>query len=60
MELIKHGKKELELHKFVTQASVCAGESFALDTQKLAQMNERVEEMDRVEIVELDPTTFKY
>ena len=60
MELIKHGKKEQELHKFVTQATVCAGDSFAIDSQTLEQMNQRIEEMDRVEIVELDPSTFKY
>lgn len=59
-ELIKQGKKERELHNFVTQAAVCAGPQFSLDTQMLESMNQRVEEMDRVEIVELEPSTFKY
>lgn len=40
--------------------AVCAGPEFELSTDLLAETNERVEEMDRVEVIELDQSTFKY
>ena len=38
----------------------CAGDAFALDTDQLEISNVRVEEMDKLEVINLDPATFKY
>ena len=38
----------------------CAGEAFQLDDARLEKSNVKVEEMDAVEVIELDPATFKY
>ena len=53
-------QKEAEVHNYYTRMAYCAGESFALDRNDLASANERLEEMDRVEVIELDQATFKY
>lgn len=39
IELLKQGKRETEVNKFVTQVAKCAGPAFAFDTEKLAQLN---------------------
>lgn len=38
----------------------CAGPAYAFDTERLAKMNEHVEEMDKLEVIEVDAATFKY
>ena len=38
----------------------CAGDDFLLDGDQLEKSNVRVEEMDKLEVIELDPVTFKY
>ena len=38
----------------------CAGEAYLLDTPQLEKSNVRVEEMDALEVIELNPSTFKY
>ena len=38
----------------------CAGDAFLLDSDKLEESNVRVEEMDKLDVIELDPVTFKY
>ena len=38
----------------------CAGDAFLLDGDKLEESNVRVEEMDKLEVIDLDPVTFKY
>ena len=38
----------------------CAGDTFLLDGDQLEKSNVRVEEMDKLEVIELDPVTFKY
>ena len=60
VELLQQGKKEAETYNFYTKMAVCAGEAYALNDQELAEANEKVEEMDRVEVIELDQATFKY
>jgi len=44
----------------MTQVAPCAGSEFSLDTDKLTAMNTQVDEMDRVEQVEVDAATFRY
>ena len=57
---VLHGKKDVEAHAYVTRMAPCAGEAFELDAKALEQMNTKVEEMDALEVIELDPATFKY
>ena len=38
----------------------CAGDAFLLDEDQLEKCNVRVEEMDKLEVIELDPANFKY
>ena len=60
MEAIANNKKDAETHNFYTKIASCAGPEFQLDTDELNDANERIEEMDRVEVIELDQATFKY
>ena len=53
-------KKDHETNHYVTRMAPCAGEAFELDAKVLEQMNTKVEEMDALEVIELDPATFKY
>ena len=60
LELIQHGRRESEIYQFATRVAPCAGEDFELNREVLAQMNQRVEEMDKLEVIELNSATFKY
>lgn len=60
LEAIANNKREAEIHNYYTKIAVCAGPSFELDVDELNHANERLEEMDRVEVIELDQATFKY
>lgn len=60
IELITRGRREAEVHNFVTKIAKCAGEDFAFDHASLAQLNSRVEEMDKVDEIEIDAAGYKY
>ena len=60
IELIVQSRREAEVHNFVTKVSECAGPEFAFDAAKLVTMNDQVEEMDKVELIDLDAASFKY
>ena len=60
IELITRGRREAEIHSFVTRVTQCAGPDFAFDHAKLAVLNNRVEEMDKVEEIEVDAATYQY
>ena len=38
----------------------CAGEGFEFDHARLAELNNVVEEMDKVEVIEVDAATYRY
>lgn len=48
------------MHNYVTRVTQCAGPEFAFDHAKLAQLNNIVEEMDKVEVIEVDATGYRY
>ena len=60
IELISHGRREAEIHNYVTQVAQCAGPEFAFDVGRLAQLNTIVEEMDKLEVIEVDAANFSY
>ena len=54
LEAITSNKKDAEVYEYSTKIAECAGDAFSLDKTVLADANERLEEMDRVEVIELD------
>ena len=46
IELITRRGKEAEIYNYVTRVASCAGEGFQFDSDKLAELNTIVEEMD--------------
>ena len=60
IEAIGQSRREAEIHNFVTRVAPCAGENFAFDVEKLGKMNQQVEEMDKLEVIEVHADTFKY
>jgi len=54
------GKKDAESHKFVTESSQYAGETFQLNVDELETLNEKLEEMDRLDNIELKAEKFRY
>lgn len=38
----------------------CAGPAYVFDSARLEQLNEQVEEMDRIEVIKLDSATVNY
>jgi hypothetical protein len=60
IELIGQGRREAEIHNYFTRVAPCAGPIFAFDHAKVAELNEQVEEMDRVEEINVDGATIKY
>ena len=58
--MITRGRREAEVHNFVTRVTQCAGPEFAFDHTKLALLNNRVQEMDKVEVIEFDAAGYQY
>lgn len=53
-------QKEREIHQFVTESSHLAGPAFQLDLGLMQEISERVTEMDTINVIKLDPNTYKY
>jgi len=60
IEMITRRGKEAEIHNYVTQVAQCAGEGFEFDHTRLAELNNVVEEMDKVEVIEVDAASYRY
>ena len=60
LELISRGRREAEVHYFNTRTAPCAGPDFAMPTEKFEQLNQQVEEMDKLEVIQIDAATFDY
>ena len=60
LQLITVDRKAAEVHNFATQVAPCAGPDFTLDNERLSALNTQVEEMYRVENIEVDAATFRY
>lgn len=58
-ELIK-SQKSKEAHQFLTESSHLAGDDFQLDKDELRKVSDFVKEMDTIDVLQLDPATFKY
>lgn len=48
------------MHQFVTESSYFAGPDFQLDRVMMQVISDRVAEMDNNNVVQLDPSTYKY
>lgn len=53
-------QKEQEAYQFVTESSHLAGDAFQLDPIELKRIADFVTEMDTINVLELNPATFKY
>lgn len=53
-------QKEREVHQYVTESSHLAGDAFQLDPVELKEVADFVTEMDTINVLQLNPATFKY
>ena len=60
MQEILKTQKARETHQFMTESSHLSGDGFQLDAAELREISDYVKEMDTIDVIKLDPATFKY
>lgn len=60
MNEILKTQKAREAHQFITESSHLAGDDFQLDPVELRDVSNYVKEMDTIDVLQLDPASFKY
>lgn len=52
--------KTRETHQFLTESSHLSGDAYQLDPVELSEVSEYVKDMDTIDVLLLNPATFKY
>lgn len=60
LESLIKTQKAREAYQFVTESSHLAGEDFQLNADELKSVSNYIQEMDTIDVLQLDPATFKY